>query len=137
MPAIKTSKEKKKTICENILSVADSIYRTPNEIMKYFSIVFGCATSFSSERYMLNAPLTSEQLQDKLQEYIEIFILCEQCDLPETHYVFDKKLTKRCYSCSHESIINHKLCKYLEKEISENKYHPKNSFNKFSSSVGI
>eukprot|EP01036_Dinobryon_divergens_P016684 gene16684-22625_t len=75
-----------KTVLTNIFEVALSLNREAPEITKYFGCEMGSQTTFSAEleRAVVNGNHNAQDLQNKLSTYIEQFVLCKQCRLPET-----------------------------------------------------
>jgi len=56
---------------------------------KYFGCELGAQTQFDNknDRYIVNGSHTSEKLQDLLYGFIQKFVLCPECDNPETNLV--------------------------------------------------
>jgi len=56
---------------------------------KYFGCELGAQTQFDSknDRYIVNGSHTPDKLQDLLDGFIRKFVLCPDCDNPETNLV--------------------------------------------------
>ena len=56
---------------------------------KYFGCELGAQTQFDNknDRYIVNGSHTSDKLQDLLDGFIRKFVLCPECDNPETNLV--------------------------------------------------
>ena len=56
---------------------------------KYFGCELGAQTQFDNknDRYIVNGAHTSDKLQDLLDGFIRKFVLCPECDNPETNLV--------------------------------------------------
>ena len=103
-----------KTVLINIHDIESELYREKYEICKYLSIV--CNTNF--KKNILNGKFTESYLQDKIYDYIDAYVLCATCKLPETKYKISKKsIYHKCHACGHkcEIIGNEKLNKYIIK----------------------
>jgi translation initiation factor 5 len=69
-------------------------------------------------------------LQDLMHRYIEKFVLCPNCRLPETEYKIKNELiSHKCAACGAKEPVDmqHKLCNYI---LAENKKEKKNSKGK-------
>ena len=84
-----------KTVIVNINDIATSLNRDPSEITKYFGFELGAQTTMAAvtpgggdgdERYIVNGSHSMNDLQNLIFKYIESFVLCKNCHLPETHY---------------------------------------------------
>ena len=66
---------------------SDSVY--VSDPTKYFGCELGAQTQFDykNERYIVNGAHDSAKLQDLLGNFIRKFVLCPECDNPETHLV--------------------------------------------------
>merc|ERR1712151_1319166 len=70
------------------------------------------------DRYIVNGSHTNVVLQDMVHKYIEKFVLCPNCGLPETTLkVSLKKETIHhvCAACGAKELadVSHKLCTYI------------------------
>jgi len=56
---------------------------------KYFGCELGAQTQFDNknDRFIVNGSHTSDKLQDLLDGFIRKFVLCPECDNPETNLV--------------------------------------------------
>jgi translation initiation factor 5 len=117
------------TIISNIDTVSKDINQPSEIIIKVLSLNFG--TSCNLEKNSITGGFSSEQIQESLQTYINKFIMCPSCSIPETIPNINKenkknmKLELKCSSCGSISEINCKnksetkitdlIIKYLEK----------------------
>jgi len=107
-----------KTVLTNIFEVALSLNREAPEITKYFGCEMGSQTSFSAEteRAVVNGAHTAQDLQNKLSHYIESFVLCKQCRLPETSYrCKNGTISQKCAACGakDDCDMTHKLTTFI------------------------
>lgn len=104
-----------KTIILNLIELADSLSRQPNEIMKYFSYEFGTQTKQNTLKGMFN----KTDLNNTLHEYIQEYILCSVCSLPSTTYKIKKsKIKIICSACGNimsKLPSEHKLVNFIQK----------------------
>ena len=83
-----------KTAIPNISQVAMALHRDPGEITKFFGTELGAQTTWTpeTERSIVNGSHTTQDLQTNLFKYIEKFVLCPGCRLPETSMPPDIRL---------------------------------------------
>lgn len=107
-----------KTVIPNISEVSLSLHRDAGEVNKFFGCELGAQTTYSVEndRAVVNGSHTDNALQSMIHKYIESFVLCPQCGLPETHYkIKDGCIYHKCAACGAKEMVDmgHKLCTYI------------------------
>lgn len=124
MPPIVTRREGKgagKTVLCNISDVAKHLQRSVEEIMHYFSFELGARGTFDNHRKegFINGPHSAHSLQILLSKYIDEFVICVGCGLPETIYTTDSRyLYQDCGSCGLRSAhMEHRLADSLHKKL--------------------
>uniref|UniRef100_A0A8D3BZ80 Eukaryotic translation initiation factor 5 n=1 Tax=Scophthalmus maximus TaxID=52904 RepID=A0A8D3BZ80_SCOMX len=75
-----------KTVIVNMVDVAKALNRPPTYPTKFFGCELGAQTQFDSknDRYIVNGSHEANKLQDMLDGFIRKFVLCTECDNPET-----------------------------------------------------
>ena len=124
MQALKIKQETNFTILLNIDQVADDLKRDIGSILKFFGYSFGTRAKYDKKRKAgsLQGTFTKKQLEETLQGYIEDFVLCSKCKLPETEFKFNKKketLKLKCAACGEKSKVkgDEKVISYLVKQL--------------------
>ena len=107
-----------KTVISNISDLGLSLHRPPPEVNKFFGCELGAQTSYSeaTDRAVVNGAHTDTVLQDMIHRYIEYFVLCPSCGLPETEYKIKNDIIwHRCKACGAKEMVNmqHKLCTFI------------------------
>ena len=87
---------------------------------KYFGCELGAQTQFDfkNDRYIVNGSHDAPKLQDMLDGFIRKFVLCENCDNPETDIKVNVKkqsLGATCKACGHSFPLDmrHKLATFI------------------------
>ena len=111
MPSISVKIESKNggtTIIDNIDTISNKIGREANEIQKYFRKELSCNVKYDSEKgIVISALKETEDLQNILTKYIDDYVLCPECNNPETvKTVHKKKIKLTCAACGKTSCIN-------------------------------
>jgi len=107
-----------KTAIPNITDVGNSLHRGPAEVNKFFGCELGAQTTYSAkdDRAIVNGQHSDGVLQEMVHRYIEKFVLCPNCRLPETDYKIKNELIwHKCAACGAKEMVDmtHKLCKFI------------------------
>jgi len=111
-----------KTVIVNMVDVGKALARPAAYPTKFFGCELGAQTQMDkkNDRYIVNGSHNGEKLQEILDSFIEKFVLCEECDNPETTFVVQpkkEKITSVCSACGHSSLIDmrHRLSTFILK----------------------
>jgi translation initiation factor 5 len=107
-----------KTAIPNISDVGDSLHRNPGEVNKFFGCELGAQTTYAedTDRAIVNGAHTDDTLQRLIRRYIDLFVLCPNCNLPETDYkIKNDTIWHRCKACGAKEMVpmDHKVCNYI------------------------
>lgn len=107
-----------KTVLVNVVELGSSLNREPGEITKFFGCELGSQTTYANDtdRAIVNGAHRDTDLQTHLSKYIENFVLCADCHLPETHYkIKDGLISQKCLACGAKSPVDmrHRLTAYI------------------------
>lgn len=126
MPKIMAKVEGKgngiKTVVVNMSDVAKALGRPPTYPCKYFGCELGAQTQFDTknDRYIVNGSHDAVKLQDLLDGFIKRFVLCPECENPETVLFPNEKkgiIKQSCKACGHQGMLDmrHKLTTFILK----------------------
>ncbi|XP_046905317.1 eukaryotic translation initiation factor 5-like [Hypomesus transpacificus] len=111
-----------KTVIVNMTDVAKALNRPPTYPTKFFGCELGAQTQFDAknDRFIVNGSHEANKLQDMLDGFIRKFVLCPECDNPETDlHVNARKQTigNSCKACGYRGMLDtrHKLCTFILK----------------------
>jgi translation initiation factor 5 len=109
-----------KTVVANLPSVAQSLARPPNYIIKWFGFELGAQTNQSpkDDRWIINGAHEATKLQDSLDGFINKFVLCKSCQNPETEFnIKDGRILLDCKACGQrtQADLRHKLSGFILK----------------------
>eukprot|EP00635_Sarcinochrysidales_sp_CCMP3193_P005347 CAMPEP_0118905972 /NCGR_PEP_ID=MMETSP1166-20130328/9714_1 /TAXON_ID=1104430 /ORGANISM="Chrysoreinhardia sp, Strain CCMP3193" /LENGTH=448 /DNA_ID=CAMNT_0006845243 /DNA_START=195 /DNA_END=1541 /DNA_ORIENTATION=- len=110
-----------KTAIPNMTSIAAALHRPPGEVTKFFGCELGAQTTWTedTERAIVNGAHATQVLQEKLSIYVEKFVLCPSCKLPETSYKIRSEIIYHaCVACGAREPVDmqHKLTTYILKQ---------------------
>jgi len=104
------------TFFENSETFCKNINRDSDILAKYLSFKLACSSKFDKIKncYTFKGEYTFQKIIDHLHEFVKIYVLCPECDYPETKLIVkDKKiLIHQCEACGKENEINPK---YIDK----------------------
>jgi translation initiation factor 5 len=118
-----------KTVLININDVSLALKRDAPEITKFFGCELGSQTSYGTDdRAIVNGAHRDADLQTHLTKYIENFVLCKNCRLPETHYkIKDGIISQKCLACGAKDPVDmtHKLTTFILAQYKKHKEQKK------------
>lgn len=108
-----------KTRIVNCFEVARALHRPAGYVCKFFGCELGAQTKIDDAEgtYIVNGSFQQNVLMDVLKKFIDMFVLCSSCNLPETDLKLRKSgtITQACNACGAEAPcdMTHKLCTYI------------------------
>uniref|UniRef100_A0A7S1T844 W2 domain-containing protein n=1 Tax=Compsopogon caeruleus TaxID=31354 RepID=A0A7S1T844_9RHOD len=109
-----------KTRIVNCSDVGKALHRPPGYICRFFGYELGAQTQINDGEgvYIVNGEHSQRVLVEALQKFIDGFVLCNNCKLPETSIAVKKEMVRQeCASCGHSEEVDnlHKLASYIVK----------------------
>ena len=113
------------TIITNLTDICKTINTPPEILYKYIANDLG--SSFNEKKNSLTGTHTQETIQQSIFKYINDFVICNKCSIPEINYSLKNKniVESKCSACgSYNTIknnnkinvkINDIILKYLQK----------------------
>jgi len=110
-----------KTVIVNMVDIAKALHVEPAYPTKYFGIELGAQSKFNAttERAIVNGCHNQPDVAKMLEKFIDTFVLCPTCRLPEIKMNVKKSSIKiDCAACGHNGALNtkHKLLTYILKD---------------------
>ena len=85
IPKVELINEGNKTIVSNIMTIADRARRKPEEISRYTSKELGVPVSVEGQRMIINGRFGSKDLDSKITNYFNTYVICKECHKPDSH----------------------------------------------------
>jgi len=109
-----------KTVLTNVVVVAEKLRTSPEYVTKYLGTECGAASIWNKKRMVgiVNGVHQPEDLQEYLYGFLDFFILCPSCKLPELQHKFkSSKVGAKCFGCGWKGKLSssHKVMKYIYK----------------------
>lgn len=106
-----------KTVIVNMVDIAKALHVDPGYPTKFFGIELGAQSKYNeaTERAIVNGCHDQPDLAKLLEKFIDIFVLCPACRLPEIKMVVKKTVKIDCAACGHNGVLKtaHKLLTYI------------------------
>ena len=100
LPEIEIFYEGNTTVIRNFDKIYDAVNRDPDHILKILLRGLGTAGEIKSGRVVFQGKIPSKSIQDKMKEYIDTFVMCSECNRPDTHLVKQgRTILVRCDAC--------------------------------------
>lgn len=122
-----------KTVIVNMCDIARALNREAIYPTKYFGIELGAQTQIDkkNERFIVNGSHDGEKLQDILDGYIKKFVLCQQCENPETKLNVQRDdIYEQCLACGNKGKLRnmgHGLANFIVRQHKNSKIDNKRS----------
>jgi translation initiation factor 2 subunit 2 len=90
-----------KTIIKNFESIANKLRREQKHLAKYLSKELAAPSNIEGGRLILNSKLSERSINEKIKNYVEIFVICKQCKRPDTKLIeYERGIyTMSCEAC--------------------------------------
>lgn len=75
-----------KTILKNIEQIADKARRSEEDIAKYLTKELAAPVSINNHVLEVNAKITQQNFNIKIQAYFKTYVICKECGKPDTHF---------------------------------------------------
>jgi translation initiation factor 2 subunit 2 len=85
MPRFEFFTEGNKTFIKNFKAVCDRIRRDPVFLSKHLSKEMAVPVEVVGERLVLQRKLTGDMVNKKLEEFVNKYVICKECNRPDTH----------------------------------------------------
>ena len=100
MPVVDLQQEGKTTIVRNMDEILDKLNRAQDHLVPLLLREIGTAGAYEGGRLVLQGKLSLEQVQARLDKYVETYVICGECGRPDTHLVKEDRTTiVKCDAC--------------------------------------
>lgn len=84
IPKVQGHIEGNKTIINNFLQVADQLRRDPEHLLKFLQRELATPGIIKEGRLILGRKIGSSQINEKIERYAKLFVICKECGKPDT-----------------------------------------------------
>ena len=118
--------EGKTTILRNFEDICATIRRDPNQVLTYLLRELGTAGVQDGRRVVFKGKVTGQQVADRIQSYVDSYVICGECGRPDTHLVKEDRIQMlECEACGARRPVKaiKKPAKVEEKILEEGKVY--------------
>lgn len=102
--------EGNKTIITNLKQMCDYLRRDCNHFLKFILKELATSGSIKGDRLVLTRKISSKEINDKIKDYINEFVLCKECGKPDTELLRqDRILFVHCLACGAKHSVRAKI----------------------------
>jgi len=92
--------EGNQTIIRNFSELISKMDRDPNHVYQYLLNELGTSGTREANRVMFKGRIPPKRIRGRIVNYVKSFILCNQCNAPDTHFVKEGRTTvMKCQAC--------------------------------------
>ena len=92
--------EGNQTIIRNFSELISKMDRDPNHVYQFLLNELGTSGTRESARVMFKGRIPPKRIRGKIVSYVKSYILCNQCNSPDTHFIKEERTTlMKCQAC--------------------------------------
>ncbi len=97
---VKGHLEGNKTVLVNFFKIAKSLGRESDHLFKFLLREFATPGKIHGDRVILGSKIPASQFNRKIKQYVNEFIICPECNSPDTKMIKEKDVTRmKCLAC--------------------------------------
>jgi translation initiation factor 2 subunit 2 len=95
-----------RTIVYNLKEIAEALNRDPQHLLKFLTREMATAATLQESRAIFKGKFYRDTFERLIRRYMEIFVICPVCNLPDTRIVKEKRLSFIvCEACGAKSSV--------------------------------
>jgi translation initiation factor 2 subunit 2 len=100
IPKIEGHLEGTKTVLSNIPQIASYLRRDSDHFLRFLLKNLATSGSFRNSIAILQTKISSQKINEKIEDYVKEFVVCKECKKPDTELVKEKGFTfMHCLAC--------------------------------------
>ncbi len=100
IPKIEGHFEGRKTILTNFYQISSHLRRKPEHLQKFMLKELAVSGQKEGDRFVLNMKVPSPKINQKIEEYVNEFVLCRECKKPDTELIRKDRINfVHCLAC--------------------------------------
>jgi translation initiation factor 2 subunit 2 len=109
-PKVQGHSEGTKTIITNLSQIASYIRRDQEHLLKFLLKELATSGKIKGNQVVLQRRIPSLKINEKIEQYINEFVLCRECKKPDTEIIKDKGFAFiNCLACGAKHSVRAKL----------------------------
>lgn len=99
-PKVRGHIQGNKTVVTNFQQIAQFLNRPVEHLLKFVQRELATPGSMVKNGIIFGTKIPASKINEKIEKYVEEFVLCDECKKPDTKLVKeDKYLFKKCMAC--------------------------------------
>jgi translation initiation factor 2 subunit 2 len=95
-----------RTVVYNLKEIAEALNRDPQHLLKFLTREMATAATLQESRAIFKGKFYRDTFERLIRRYMEIFVICPVCNLPDTRIVKEKRLSFIvCEACGAKSSV--------------------------------
>ncbi|MDR2966894.1 MAG: translation initiation factor IF-2 subunit beta [Methanobacteriaceae archaeon] len=100
VPKIYSVIQGNRTFIQNFKEVAEALNRDPQHVLKFLLRELGTAGNLEGSRAILQGKFTYYLINERIDEYVEKFVICHECNRPDTRIIREDRIfILKCTAC--------------------------------------
>ena len=109
-PKVKGHIQGNKTVISNFNQIADIFHRDIKHLMKFILKELATPGELTKSALILGSKIPSSRINEKIEKYAKNYVLCKECNKPETKLIKDGEITiLRCLACGAHHPVKSKI----------------------------
>ncbi|WP_409199837.1 translation initiation factor IF-2 subunit beta [Methanobrevibacter sp. DSM 116169] len=89
-----------RTFIKNFKEVSERLNRDPQHVLKFLLRELGTAGNLEGGRAILQGKFTHYLINERLEEYVEKYVICQECNRPDTKIIREGRISiLKCEAC--------------------------------------
>ncbi len=110
IPKIQGHAEGTKTILTNLQQIASYLRRDQNHLLKFLLRELATSGAIKGNRVILQRKISSQKINDKIEQYVKEFVTCRECGKPDTELIKQDRFTfVHCLACGAKHSVRAKI----------------------------
>jgi len=110
MPKAESLIEGSKTIISNFPQICSYLRRDQDHVAKFLLRELATPGSIENNRLILNRKIMGSKINEKLDAYVEEFVICRECKKPDTELIKQEKfMFIKCSACGAKHSVRAKI----------------------------
>lgn len=110
IPPVTGHIEGNKSIVDNFQEICNTLRREPEHLSKFLSRELATQSIIDKGRIIFNRKLSSSRINEKIQAYVDEFVICKECKKPDTEIIKEGRFTYlHCLACGAKHPVRAKI----------------------------
>lgn len=110
IPKVRGHIEGSKTVLSNFMQITDTLRRSPEHLLKFILRELATPGEIRKNLVVLGAKVPSSRINDKIKQYADEFVFCNECGKPDTDIKTDGNFSNLvCSACGAKRPVKSKI----------------------------